>query len=317
MKEEFNEIIDSVVKPILKEAGFKKQALTFRKSKGELIFVINFQNSRGNYYNETGFYVNCAIYSNHIAQVLGDNAMDKPFEADCQFRNRIEDISNNAASKFIINPQTDLKAFKLKLEASLKDVLQFFNSNFHDTDSVIAKITNGDGFFDAFNIFRFCLRTNKIDFAQIIIKNAKTKMLNTNQGRRWEKDWRTAFLEIIEEEKFEPSFKELDFEQRTALDAKETETLVFYEKNGLSGIEAKNFEYAIQQFELCLHIIPQPQNVFRESARIYTQLGYCHVLNKNYTKAKKTLEIAKKCLDPDIEKIDELIKNINAFTQII
>lgn len=71
MKEKFIQLIADTVKPLLKTNGFSKKGMNFYKRKDDLIFMFNFQNSQGNTFDQTKFYINCGIHSTKIDKVIG------------------------------------------------------------------------------------------------------------------------------------------------------------------------------------------------------------------------------------------------------
>lgn len=304
MKEEFKEVINSSVKPLLKKEGYKKKALTFYKTDGELVYIINFQKSRENNHSELGFYINCGIYCKEIDLTLGNELIEQPTEGHCHFRTRVESISKKADAKFLITPKTDLERLKIKLPQVLSDVLNFYAKEAAILEDIILQMSKGGIAYETFKIFRYCIKKQLPESAKNIITHRKKHITDS----RWDEKYRPRFLKILEEEKSDFTFKELDFEQRTELRSDKARLLKSNEESGQWGLEEGEYEHAITKFEQCLFIIPEPKTVFEESTRIYIQLGLSYLRNREHIKAKKAFETAKKCPNPDLEEIERLLK---------
>ena len=85
MKEKFDELI-ALLKPLFKDNGFSKSALNFYKNTPNFIYVLNFQKSSGNSSERTRFYINCGIYAPFLEATLGKEALSKPKEYECHYR---------------------------------------------------------------------------------------------------------------------------------------------------------------------------------------------------------------------------------------
>ena len=82
MQTEPKKHLESILKPYLKECGFKKRGSTWRRSEKGFIQVINIQGSQWS----KRFYVNLGIY------ISGLTNKELPVEADCHIRTRLEEI---------------------------------------------------------------------------------------------------------------------------------------------------------------------------------------------------------------------------------
>lgn len=194
MEDKFKQLINDVVKPLMKEAGFNKKALNFYKFDDGLIFLVNFQKSHGNSYAELGFYINCAIHSQVIDEELGEKVKEFPKEYECHFVKRIKTISKTAPDKFIIDSTTDIELLQKQLKASLEDVVHYF-SNITDTEAFV-QLMSKNGTRQEDEVFRFCIRKGYSDAAKRLAELYHTII----DAERWEDFFKERFLEILEGE---------------------------------------------------------------------------------------------------------------------
>lgn len=90
MASEENKILQGFLKPILKEAGYKKKGATWHYQDEEFIRVLNIQGSQWS----TSFYLNLGIY----IRALGGEST--PAENKCHIRQRIDGIAPDRAEAF-------------------------------------------------------------------------------------------------------------------------------------------------------------------------------------------------------------------------
>ena len=159
MKEHFEELIKTTVKPLLEEYGYSKKSLNFYKRRDDLIFVFNFQNSRGNSYLETSFFVNCGIHSTLIDKVIGKTELLEPKEFECYFRQRISSLTNPTSDGYIITKDTDLPLLTLSISNDLKTVLYLFEKIISTSDLVNLMIER-NGLNNYKELFEYLLLTN-------------------------------------------------------------------------------------------------------------------------------------------------------------
>lgn len=105
----FDSIERDHVRPLLKDLGFRKRALTFSRARDGLTDVVSLQRSTGNTAGHVRFYVNCGVYSSEFSTVLGQPVRDRPREGDCQFRCRMETLVPEAPQWF------EIEAFQYRL----------------------------------------------------------------------------------------------------------------------------------------------------------------------------------------------------------
>lgn len=194
MKETFKLVINEAVKPVLKKSGFKKKGLNFYKHDNGLIFLINIQKSHGNSSTEIGFYINCAMHSIIIDEVLDESINEFPKEYQCHFNQRIEKISTKALDKFILNSETNLEALKGQLSESLEETLEYF-STIPDTASFVAHLSKA-GTLKEDEVFRYCIREDFTAEATELVRFFERNI----DAERWEEVFKGRFIEILEEE---------------------------------------------------------------------------------------------------------------------
>ena len=194
MEDIFKQIINETVKPLLKDGGFNKKTLNFYKNDNGLIFLINIQKSHGNSSTELGFYINCAIHSHVIDEELGEKINEFPKEYQCQFNERIEEISKKAPEEFIINSSTNVESLQKLLKESLEDTLKYF-SKITDTKSFV-QFMSKNGTRQEDEVFRYCVRKGFNDDARALAEYFHKSI----DAERWEDFFADRFLEILEEE---------------------------------------------------------------------------------------------------------------------
>ena len=202
VKEEFKKFINTYIKSLMKENGYKKKALNFYKQTEDLYYIINLQKSHGNSYAELNFYVNCGVYSSKITEVIGDEALAFPKEGNCQWRNRIRSITPIGQARYSINrnPDCDIETMGVVLKTALEEALVVMES-IQTTDQLVEILcTQGSRIRD---LFRYCIRTEQ--------RANATKLIQSNYKRfgkedRWERI-RNLFLDVLKEEKSNWSFK--------------------------------------------------------------------------------------------------------------
>ncbi|MGH1338955.1 MAG: DUF4304 domain-containing protein [Aureispira sp.] len=197
MQDTFKEIINQAIKPLLKVAKFKKKALNFYKSKQGLVYLINIQKSHGSSSQELGFYVNCCIHSNVIAQELEQTIIEFPKEYQCHFRERIERLSKNAPDQFLIRPSTNIDQLKAQISRSFEEVVQYFEAiNNHAS---FVSLLSKKGSLKQDDIFRYCIKKGLATEANTLVALFKKNI----DDDRWEDFFKKRFSEILAEENSE------------------------------------------------------------------------------------------------------------------
>lgn len=204
MKEPFNLIITEKIKPYLKINGFNKKALNFYAKKGELIFIINFQNSHGNNSEQIKFYMNCGIYSKEIDLKIGKEVLDFPKEYECHFRRRISSIVQSEDDRFIITEQTNSDELTSRIFSNLKVVIEMF-ANITSTKNLTNLMIHNGGLDHYNNLFEYLLIT---DEKEDLTKFVKQLYKNYGNQYRW-KIFESSLNEIIIEKKIQTSIAEI------------------------------------------------------------------------------------------------------------
>ena len=158
MKEKFKQLINDTVKPLLKANGFSKKGMNFYKTKNDLIFLFNFQNSHGNSYDQTQFYINCGIYSIRIDKVLERTEIVEPKEYDCYFRSRISSITMSPHDGYLIREETDLNNLSLAVASDLKTAISTFD-NIQSTNDLTDLMISKNRLSNYKELFEYLLRT--------------------------------------------------------------------------------------------------------------------------------------------------------------
>ncbi|MGX7666690.1 DUF4304 domain-containing protein [Flavobacterium pedocola] len=181
MKEKFNQLIADVVKPLLKQNGFTKKGMNFYKRKDDLIFLINFQNSHGNTFDQTEFYVNCGIHSTNIDKVIGRGELLEPKEYDCYFGTRISSITKSPNDGYIITEETDLHPLNLTINKDLKAVIVMFE-NVKQTSDLTDLMIDKNGLNNYKELFEYLLLTdNQTDIKRFV----KHLHITFGNEKRW------------------------------------------------------------------------------------------------------------------------------------
>lgn len=152
-KDKFNLLINDTIKPLLKTFGFRKKALTFYKQIDDLIFVLNFQNSQGNSYGQTKFYINCGIYSSLIDKTVDNVQLNEPKEYECHYRKRISGITKEKIDGYEIDNNSDLEALTQKIKEDILIALNHYdkvNTTSNLTDLMINENMFGNNIFNYF-----------------------------------------------------------------------------------------------------------------------------------------------------------------------
>lgn len=102
MASEENKILQGILKPLLKEAGYKKKGATWHHSSEHFIRVLNIQGSQWS----SSFYLNLGIYIRGLGEDL------TPTEYKCHVRERLDGIASNRIEA------SDLLDFTKSIEAS-------------------------------------------------------------------------------------------------------------------------------------------------------------------------------------------------------
>lgn len=142
-KDHFNHLINSTVAPYLKEAGYRKTALNFHRTAGDMYYVINFQNDR-NSASQHNFFINVGIYSGAMQKAIGKPEISKPTYNDCFFDWRIEVITGSGNQKYTLTADTDMEEVTISVMSDIQHTVRFLNGiNSADdlVDTLLARFT--------------------------------------------------------------------------------------------------------------------------------------------------------------------------------
>jgi hypothetical protein len=182
----FDEIIKESIVPFLKKQGFKKQNLNFYKKEGDVIFMFNFQKNTNNSVDWMGFFINCGIYSQEVAQTIGEPVLPNPKEYQCLYNVRIDNISgsNNKDFELVSSDEKSKSDMVIRVISELEAALYFYSS-----------IKNHEGLVD------MCIQEGTYfwrEFFQYLALKKDTKRIEQYAkkfGDNWRDDERQPFFE--------------------------------------------------------------------------------------------------------------------------
>lgn len=204
MKELFNRLITEKVKPYLKSEGFEKKGLSFYKSSGDLIYLFNFQNSRGNSADQTTFYINCGIHSTTIDKVIGAKENSEPKEYECYFQDRISALTNSSNDDFSIDKQTSIEKIATDILKELTTAIQFYNA-INSTVELTDLMIERNGLNNYSELFEYLLKTK--DDTRVILL-AKKLFGDFGTDDRWE-NFEGALNDLLQQNKYEQTITEI------------------------------------------------------------------------------------------------------------
>jgi Domain of unknown function (DUF4304) len=124
----FNQLIKESIQPLLKMHGFKKRNLNFYQRRDDLVFVINFQKGKWNSQESVDFFINCGIYSNVLAQTIGQKLFEFPPTHFCHFDKRIEAITGSKKCWFSILPETKIELITDEVIEQLQLLVRYYGA---------------------------------------------------------------------------------------------------------------------------------------------------------------------------------------------
>ena len=153
-EQSFAALIKESAVPLLKEHGFRKQKLTFRRERDDVVDVVNLQRSAGNSYESIRFYINCGVYSPGFDRIIGKPEHERPAEVDCQYRRRIENIASGIGPHVTVDAETDIPATAGIVRAALTSALEVMCQLRGPDDIVRFALSDID-----FDVFRYRFAT--------------------------------------------------------------------------------------------------------------------------------------------------------------
>ena len=201
VKETFKQFINTYLKSLFKEKGYKKKSLNFYKQTEDLYYIINLQKSHGNSYAELNFYVNCGIYSNKISTHTDNEVPIFPKEADCHWRKRIQGVTPIGQARYSINRNADIETMGVVLKTALEETLTYIESI--QTTEQLVEILCTKGSLNFRQIFRYCVRSDDRSNAIRLVQHQHGRF---GKEDRWERI-RKIFLTVLKEENKDWFFK--------------------------------------------------------------------------------------------------------------
>lgn len=136
---EFQTIIKTIIAPLLKESGFKKNNLNFNRTINELVQSINIQRSQYNHVERVLFTVNFGFYNSLLFQISRDKNQEPKFVTsdNCFAWGRSGHLIYNHDHWYELNLAKDYDEVSHQIEIDLKKhIIPLFNK-LHTLDSLI------------------------------------------------------------------------------------------------------------------------------------------------------------------------------------
>ncbi|WP_240941298.1 DUF4304 domain-containing protein [Paenibacillus sp. HB172176] len=194
MQQRFNEWIKHDVKPLLAGYGFSKKGLCFSKSSGDLIYLIQFQKSRGNSKERIRFYVNCGIYAAELARLQTREVLEAPQEVDCHFRERMEELASFAPDHFELEGDSNQDDLLATLLAGLKEVIQFYDT-IPNARKIVDYYTAGPYLHLGEESLRLLLQAKDIEAAKRYVSALRDKHGAESRWRIFEEKYKAIFTQ--------------------------------------------------------------------------------------------------------------------------
>ena len=180
MQEKFKLLMNSSVKTMLKNNGYKKQGNTYLKIANELIYLIQFQKSNGNNKESLRFYINVGIYSQCYQTSIGKPVIERPSLIDCQINKRIEEITNSTYMHYQIE-DWDIQSLEREILFELDKVFLFMDE-INSTEKLSQYLLSLNGI--DYDLFHFFLAEKQYDAAKKCFSEVKKKF---GEEERWER----------------------------------------------------------------------------------------------------------------------------------
>jgi len=124
VREVLTEALAVAVTGLAKAHGFRKKALTFRRTHGQTTQVFNFQLSHGNTAEEGAFYVNVGISFDAVTALGEDSTGQMVIAGEAmQFATRLEKLTPKAPRSWTVTARTDAHVLGTQLGSALAPVL--------------------------------------------------------------------------------------------------------------------------------------------------------------------------------------------------
>lgn len=180
MQEKFKLLMNSSIKPILKNNGYKKQGNTYLKMENELIYLIQFQKSTGNNKESLRFYINIGIYSQYYQTSIGKPVLEQPALIDCQINKRIEEITNSTYMHYQID-EWDIQSLEHQILSELDKVFLFMDE-INSTEKLSLYLLSLKGI--DYDLFHYFLAEKQYNVAEKCFSEVEKKF---GEEERWER----------------------------------------------------------------------------------------------------------------------------------
>jgi hypothetical protein len=127
------------VVPLMRAAGFAKKRLSFHRSRGETLQVLEVQLSSWNLGSDGQFYVNVGVLFHQLYALQGRVVPPRPTPSQCDFQVRLNCLFPDAPAEWSVNSQTDIEATGKALGSYARRVISTLN----DVDSAEAFLKTG------------------------------------------------------------------------------------------------------------------------------------------------------------------------------
>lgn len=178
-----DELLSQQVRPFLKSHGFIKSGRTFRRTRGPLYDMINFQ---GSYYNNvhpwSSFFVNVGVGSTEMDAVHLGQANDRTPTHEYVLNRRWESLVSSVPSEVCFDTDTDIDEFADMLIDSLDRMLPVLDA-IDDTDSLVGYAVSHNLLHRMEKTCRYLVATRNTNLLGIYLNTLRNQFHNES---RWE-----------------------------------------------------------------------------------------------------------------------------------
>ncbi|MBB6329039.1 hypothetical protein FHS59_004703 [Algoriphagus iocasae] len=188
LKQQFDDILESTVVPVLKGLGFKKKELHFNRSLNEISQCLNIQKSKWNSYDESiSFTFNLGFYYGKINSVLSEKeeSILSPQVNDCFIQGRIGNLTKRKDHWYELNNKESFEVIREQVAYHIKCFLipHFEKYNFLENLVELVDKNEGDRIYmiSPMGKFIFLMITNQKEVAAKHIKVEYKNALNPQE----------------------------------------------------------------------------------------------------------------------------------------
>ncbi|MEM7587129.1 MAG: DUF4304 domain-containing protein [Acidobacteriota bacterium] len=106
----FDDVVRRGVTSMLRPYGFRKSGLNFHRRNGDVIQVVNLQNSHGSSPAAKRFYINVGLSFDDLCRLTGTEQLDRPKEYECEGRGtraRLEELIDDVPERWEVRANRD------------------------------------------------------------------------------------------------------------------------------------------------------------------------------------------------------------------